>query len=235
MKQTFWRKTYKILSEGYNILLIFLLLLLTFRPINSGFIYIAAWELCFAAVFFMSIFVCSHHKFVRTAAMVTGIPAILLSWSGLYFQVPVITVSSIILTITFILICTASVLHREVFVSHGTWKSLTPVICAYFLIGFAFAYGFVLIEFIYPGVLKIENPDSGFFGHGEYLSEAVSMSFASLLAMTTPDPSTPSFMETMIYVEGMLSQFYLAALTSRIVSIYRTSRKAQEKEGKAVE
>lgn len=228
MFQSFLRAMYKLANGGYNILLILLLLLLAFRPINRDFFYIALWELILAAVFFTATFHCSHHRLVRALAMIVGIPALLLDWITLSFGSSQLTIISIALMIGFMLICTISVFHREILVSHASWKNLTPVICAYFLIGFAFAYGFVLVEFLYPGALQIVNTDPHFYGHGEYLSQAVAMSFSSLLALNGLSESMPGAMQTMMLVEGLLSQFYLAALTSQIISIYRASRIAKQ-------
>jgi hypothetical protein len=151
-----------------------------------------------------------------------AIPVVVLSWLTRtvepdYF----IIISNAFLTIVFMAICTGSILYDVVLRAKVTLETLKGVICAYFLVAFAFAYIYVLIEYIVPGTFHFSNRSvlPEFFT--QFLSEMLYYSFITLLAIGYGDiTAVRDIGQTASVIEGIFGQFYIAILVSRLVGVY---------------
>lgn len=208
------------LHEGYyNYLLLFFILLFLFRPFNEGFSYLIVWKLCFTGAFIASIFNTRHHRFVRTLAIILAIPALICGWLDLFF--PQLFVMTVCLVIAFMTVCTASVVYDVVLRAKVTLETLKGVICAYFMVAFVFAYAYYLIEYLSPGSFHLIERDRSFVIHSRDLAEMMYFSFVTLLTIGFGD-ITPlkNVSQTVVVMEGIIGQFYIAILVARIVSVY---------------
>lgn len=201
-------------------LLIFLILLFVFRPYNLGIDYVYIWHLFFTGVLLAAVFNCHHTDSVKIIAMVLAIPTFILIWLGLFEQIEWIFIAGLISSLVFLIFSIFSLLNR-VLLGRVTSDVLRGTICVYFMIGFAFAAIFTLIEIFYPNSFKGFVDRVPFLSHGHYHSELVYFSFITLLAIGYGDITPVSDIGQMFAVsEGLVGQFYLAILVARMVSVY---------------
>lgn len=220
------------LVGDFKQLLIFLLLLFVFRPYNIGLDYIYIWQLFFTGVLLAAVFNCHHTMGVKIVALLLAIPTFVLNWWGLFEQKELLFIAGLISSFIFLVFSIFSLLYR-VLLGRVTADVLRGTICVYFMIGFAFATLYTLIEFLYPGSFTEMAKKIPLFPHGHYHSEMVYFSFITLLAIGYGDITPTGDIGQMLAVlEGMIGQFYLAILVARLVSVYAVRAKAQSHSSK---
>lgn len=219
--------TRRFLVGDFKQLLIFLILLFVFRPYNLGIDYIYIWQLFFTGVLLAAVFNCHHTDAVKIAAMILAIPTFILNWWGLFDQTQWIFFAGLISSLIFLIFSIFSLLNR-VLLGRVTADILRGTICVYFMIGFAFATIFTLIELFYPGSFHDLSQKAPLFPHGHFHSELVYFSFITLLAIGYGDITPVGDIGQMFAVsEGLIGQFYLAILVARMVSVYAVRAKRQ--------
>ena len=216
-----FRRVRDYFAGSFSQLMVFLILLFIFRPYNWSTLSTAIWEFFFTGVFFSSIFNAHHPRPVRIITILLGIPALALDWTSLFYPIPHLIIASLCFTILFLYICTASILYNVVLRARVTLETLRGVICAYFMIAFAFAFLYLLIEFIYPGSFHLNHSSENYIIHSAYLSQMFYFSFTTLLTIGFGDitPIT-DFSQSFVVLEGVIGQFYIAILVAKIVSVY---------------
>ena len=210
------------LNAGYyNYLLIFIIILFAFRPYDKGVEYLAFWKSFFTLTIFTAIFNCKHHRNVKISVIVLAFPTLIFSWLELVYTSEVCFIFNVLFTIGFLGVCTASILYDVILHAKVTVETLRGVVCAYFLIAFLFAYVYYLIEFLIPGSFHLISRDITFVTYSRNLSEMMYFSFVTLLTIGFGD-ITPKgdISQTMVIIEGIIGQFYIAILVARIVSVY---------------
>ncbi len=210
----------RIFSGHFTQLIVFLLLLFIFRPFDVGMAYNAVWQLIFIGVLVTAVFNCHHPKKIKILAIFLGIPAIVFT-SWIQFE-PLIQliIAARAFTVLFLLTCTISILINVVLRARVTVETLRGAICAYFLIGFVFAYVYVLIEAVRPGSFRF-LPMEVVATSGFYVSQLMYFSFVTLLAIGYGDITAIGDLgQTCVIMEGVAGQFYLAILVARLVSVY---------------
>ncbi len=211
-----------LFSGYFSQLLVFLILLFLFRPYNRGLIYIGIWEFFVTCVFIAAIFNAHHPKAIKIICVCLAIPALVLDWITLHTFITDFALLSLVLTLFFMVICTASILYNVVLRARVTLETLRGVICAYFMIGFVFSLIYMIVEYITPGSFRLPSGDNmPFFYATEFLSKMVYFSFITLLTIGFGDIVAMSDLaQTFVIIEGILGQFYIAILVSRIVGVY---------------
>ncbi|MCH9630703.1 MAG: hypothetical protein S4CHLAM37_07070 [Chlamydiia bacterium] len=213
-------------SRYFNLLLIFLILLFLFRPYNRSFIYIGIWQFCFIGVFLTSIFNCRHHRTTKAIAAIIAVPALFCNWFAHFYMITSLELTHLILTFIFICICAGSIISRVILNAKVTLETLRGVVCVYFMIAFGFSYLYLLIEYWIPGSFYfiegfIKLPSDTILNHNHILSESIFYSFVTLLTIGFGNIHAVSdAAQTATILEGMLGQFYIAILVSRIISVY---------------
>ncbi|HAB99811.1 MAG TPA: hypothetical protein DCE71_08325 [Parachlamydiales bacterium] len=221
MKGSFLKRTRRYFSGYFTQLIVFLLLLFIFRPYNWSTASIAIWEAFFSGVFFSAIFNANHPKPIKILTMVLGVPALALDWTALFIPWKSLIISSLIFTIIFLTVCTASILYNVVLRAKVTMETLRGVVCAYFMIAFIFGFIYLVLEFIFPGSFQFIYNDKNYTLHSSYLSQTFYFSFITLLTIGFGDitPIT-DLSQSFVVIEGIIGQFYVAILVARIVSVY---------------
>ena len=215
------RRHARLFSGYYNLLLACLFALFVFRPYDRGVVYQGVWKLILTAVLVSAIFNCKHSKKIQTAVTVLAVPVILFSWTNLFIQTDIIFVLKAIFTVLFMVVCTGSIVHDVVLRARVTFETLRGVICAYFMVAFVFAYAYYLIEYLQPGSIHIANRDVTVFAYSQYLSEMLYFSFITLLTIGFGDIVAVSDIgQTIVVIEGLIGQFYIAILVAKLVSVY---------------
>lgn len=214
-------KCYKCNSGYFSQLLISLVLLFIFRPYDRGAIYTGIWEVLFIVVFLSAIFNCDHSKKVKLAASLFAIPALIIHWIQSISPNPIYAIIFLFLTIIFIFITTTSIIKRVVLNARVRMETLKGVVCAYFMVAFGFAFIYYLLDLIHPGSFHADFFNSEVVSHSRYLSEMMYFSFVTLLCIGYGDIiAVQDVGQTFVILEGIIGQFYIAILVSRLVSVY---------------
>ncbi len=219
---TAFKKLQSLASGLYSLFLVFLLLLFILRPADRTGIYVGIWQFCFVAVIVAAIFNSIKNQIVKIIAAIVAIPAILFNWLSLSLpHDPNYLGLYLVFTIIFIVICATSIVNQVVLHAKVTVETLRGVICAYFLVAFAFAYVYFLIEFAMPGSFTNLFPETNFLQHTHFISEMMYFSFVTLLTIGFGDIAPlHDISRTFVIIEGIIGQFYIAILVARLVAVY---------------
>ncbi|NGX47471.1 MAG: hypothetical protein K1000chlam3_00845 [Chlamydiae bacterium] len=217
----------RFLVGDFKQLLIFLILLFIFRPYDIGVNYITIWHLFFTGVLLAAIFNCHHTPTVKVLALVLGIPTFILNWWSLFELSEWLFIAGLASSLVFLVFSIFSLLSR-VLLGKVTADILRGTICVYFMIGFAFAIVYTLMQLTHPGSFNGLAEKAALFPHGHYHAEMVYFSFITLLAIGYGDITPAGDVGQMFAVsEGLVGQFYLAILVARMVSVYARRAQAQ--------
>jgi len=217
----------RFLVGDFKQLLIFLILLFVFRPYNIGVHYITIWHIFFTGVLLAAIFNCHHAPAIKILALVLGIPTFILNWWSLFESTEWLFIAGLAGSLVFLIFSIFSLLYR-VLLGKVTSDVLRGTICVYFMIGFAFAIIYTLMELTHPESFNGLAEKVKAFPHGHYHSEMVYFSFITLLAIGYGDITPAGDVGQMFAVsEGLVGQFYLAILVARMVSTYARRAQAQ--------
>lgn len=215
------RKIIKSLSGQFTQLMIFLLLLFVFRPVSAGLIYHLIWQLFFAGVLMAAIFNCHHPRSVKIAALCTGVPALVCNWLTFSFPQKWLLMTGHTLAMTFLVICTWSILHMVIIRARVTVETLRGAVCVYFMIGFFFALLYTNTELLNTEAFFMSHEVHDTFARSVYLSEMVYFSFVTLLSIGYGDVVPVAYYaQTFSILEGVIGHFYLAILVARLVAVY---------------
>jgi len=219
------KRFFQTVTGGYYTYLLFILVVLfIMRPYNQGLIYLIFWEFFITVAFFSAIFNCNHHRTVRTSAFILAFPTLFFGWLELFRPSETIFVITMSLAIVFMFLCTISTLFDVIRRAKVTLEILRGVVCAYFMIAFVFAYVYYLLEFLFPGSFHLLTRDPNFVTYSRDLSQLMYFSFITLLTIGFGDiTATLDISQTMVVLEGIVGQFYIAILVARIVSVYAIS------------
>ncbi|NGX38000.1 MAG: hypothetical protein K1000chlam2_01169 [Chlamydiae bacterium] len=210
----------RFLVGDFKQLLIFLILLFVFRPYNIGLDYILIWHIFFTGVLLAAVFNCHHAQWVKIFALILGIPTFIINWWSLFQLTEWLFIAGLIASLLFLVFSIFSLVNR-VLLGKVTADVLRGTICVYFMIGFAFAICYTLIELVHGGAFRGLEMQQALFPHGHYQSEMVYFSFITLLAIGYGDITPTGDIGQMLAVsEGIIGQFYLAILVARMVAAY---------------
>lgn len=210
-----------LLSGYFTQLLISLILLFIFRPYDRGALYIAIWQVFFVLVFLSAIFNCDHPKKVKIASASLAIPALLFQWINLAYHSKTLALFFLFFTIVFVFITTTSIIKKVIISARVRMETLRGVVCAYFMVAFGFAFTYLFIAFLIPGPFHFATSLPTMMTDSHYLSEMMYFSFVTLLTIGYGDITViHDVAQTLAILEGIIGQFYIAILVSRLVAAY---------------
>ncbi len=214
-------KIRKFCSCYYNFLLIFTILLFIFRPYSRSDVYVAVWKFFLAGTILSSIFNCHHKRIIKWIASCLAVPSVVFSWMNLAYPSDTVFIANAVFTIIFMFLCVGSILYDVVLRAHVTLETLRGVICAYFMVAFAFAYLYFMLEYVYPGTFSFTQGPITTFSYTYMISEMLYFSFVTLLTIGYGDiVAVGDVGQTATVLEGVIGQFYVAILVARLVSVY---------------
>jgi hypothetical protein len=150
-----------------------------------------------------------------------SIPSFIFTWINLLDRNEILLILNAAFSVLFISCVTASIVYDVVLRAKVTMETLRGVICAYFMVAFAFAYIYFLIEYITPGTLHFTGRMVSLYSFNHFLSEMLYFSFVTLLTIGYGDITVVRDIgQTAAVIEGIIGQFYVAILVARIVSVY---------------
>ncbi len=109
-------------------------------------------KLLLTGVFLSAIFNVNHSAVVKAITAALAVPTIIFSWLDLAHPTSLYFIGNASLTAIFMLITTCSILYDVILRARVTLETLRGVVCAYFMVAFAFAHIYYLIEYINPGI-----------------------------------------------------------------------------------
>ena len=221
LMKTILIKAHRIITGYYQLLLVCLVLLFILRPYQNEVSYVGVWKFFLSIVILSAVFNVKHNRIVRIIASFLAIPTIILAWLDLAYPCPLFFISNAFVTSIFLFLCTVSILCDVVLRAKVTLETLRGVICAYFMIAFAFAYSYYLVEYISPNSFHLIGESSSIYDYSHYFSELLYFSFVTLLTIGYGDiTALKSVGQTLTVLEGTIGQFYIAILVARLVSVY---------------
>ncbi|QVL56769.1 MAG: two pore domain potassium channel family protein [Simkaniaceae bacterium] len=221
----FFKKSYsscvRSLSGYFTQLLISLILLFVFRPYDRGGIYMAVWQLFLVIVFLSAIFNCDHSKKIKIVSTCFAVPALIFQWLNLGFHSRTLTLLFLFFSMIFIFIMTASIIKKVVINARVRLETLKGVVCAYFMVAFGFSFAYFFIALLLPHSFHFSNLNPAILSHSHFLSEMMYFSFVTLLCIGYGDViAIRDIAQTLAILEGIIGQFYIAILVSRLVAVY---------------
>ena len=229
--KSFCNRLYRYVTNYFSLLLTFLVLLFVFRPYDRGGFYTSTWQLCLTGVFISSIFNVKHSTAMTWTIISFGIPALISNWLMIIYQEPIFVILFFGLTFLFIVVCAISIIDKVILNARVTMETLRGVICVYFMIGFAFAFVYVLIEYLGPNSFILEEEARQFYVHTHLLSEMMYFSFVTLLSIGFGTiNAVHDVAQTFVIIEGVIGQFYVAILVARLIGVYSFYAQRNKKE-----
>jgi voltage-gated potassium channel len=217
----FIRKLYSYVNGFYFQLLFFMVLLFIFRPSNNGPVYTAIWQLLLSLIFISGIFNTTDNKTVKSISLVLGSAAVISNFIAIILPLTPLVIIYIALSVLFIAVCSFSVINTVVANANVTMQTLRGVICAYFMIGFFFAFLFLLVEYVSPGSFRLHDVQGQYLLHTRYLAQFMYFSFVTLATIGYGEiVALKDFAQTVTILEGIIGQFYIAIIVARLVAVY---------------
>jgi hypothetical protein len=176
------------------------------------------------AVLVAMLFAVGRYRKLAFAALVIGVLNYATDVVGYRYDVPALGGTRIVLDLLFLSLALgvllASVLRNE----RVTAGKIYSAIAVYLLIGFVWAFLFDLLEFVQPGSFNMPdlNPTAGY---EPYLrrydpTNSIYFSFATLTTLGFGDITpTTVLARTLVWLEAVTGQMYLAVLVARLVSL----------------
>ena len=223
--RTFRDATHRFATGYYNSLLIFLTALIVLRPHTSNIHYIVAWKLLFIVTLLSAVFSAKSNRTIKWITAVLLIPIIVIGRISISVDSIPLLASNVVFTVLFISITSIAILYDVILSVRVTMDTFKGAVCAFLMMGVAFAYIFYLIELLSPGAFFFVSGDLTNYSHPAYLSKMIYFSFMALLAIGYGDIlPLHDFAQTIVILEGTIGQFYVAILISRLVSVYTFGR-----------
>jgi voltage-gated potassium channel len=113
-----------------------------------------------------------------------------------------------------------AILNYAVRSGRVTSDKIFAAICAYLLIGYAWAFAYAVLDELQPGAFAASTE----VPRHDYVGRVLQMRYCSFITLTTVGygdivPRTPGA-RTMVILEAVLGQFYLVALIGRLVGLH---------------
>lgn len=213
---------YRFSNKNYNLLLFSLIFLFAFRPCDCNDVYTGFWKFLFVVFVVFAIFNAEHSKIIRVLVSILAVPAIFFNLLAYFDLSRYVTLWLSFSTLLFLGICTVSIVKDVILKARVTLETLRGAICAYFLVGFVFAYFYLFVETMTPGSILIRGGvHPSFPNFITFLSQMIYFSFVTLLTVGYGDiVAVKSLGQTAVVLEAIFGQLYVSILVARLVAVY---------------
>ncbi len=214
------------IRHRYTVLLIFIVIFLTVVPFIAGDeLAIFSARLVLSVILVYGIYAGGRMRWDLVPASVLGIPVLVGRWLPQYSTDIRVFLAIDILTAVFLLYLTIMILNQVLSARRVTLDTIAGAVCAYLLIGLAWA-------FVYRAMFAI-NPHTFLFASGSFgnifeddmrsrprLTHFAYYSFATLTTTGFGDITPASGASRGLSVlEAIAGQFFIAVLIARLVSL----------------
>jgi Ion channel len=202
-------------------LLISILLLIAISPFASTFRHgILVLNILGAAVLVAGSYALSERKHLFIIAIVLSAASIAATFCLLAFPGHWAIVGSHATIVVLVSFFSVTILGYVLHSGRITADKIFAAICVYLLIGYAWTFGYALLEELVPGSL---GPFSG-SGKNDFVGRVLHLRYFSFMTLTTVGygdilPRSPAA-RTMAMFEAVMGQIYLAVLVARLVGLH---------------
>lgn len=202
-------------------LLIALLTIIILAPVLSTTRYdIVIMNVIGAAMLLSGVYAVSERKHVFVIATILSILSIVTTWLLLAYPGHAMVIfahATMITVLGFFAVVILSYVARS---GRVTADKIYAAVCAYLLIGYAWAFAYAMLDELNPGAFATPTE----VARNDYVGRVVQMRYFSYITLTTVGygdivPRTPGA-RTMAILEAILGQFYLVALIGRLVGLH---------------
>lgn len=202
-------------------LLIALLTIIILAPVLSTTRYdIVITNVIGAAMLLSGVYAVSERKHVFVIATILSILSIVTTWLLLAYPGHAMVIfahATMITVLGFFAVVILSYVARS---GRVTADKIYAAVCAYLLIGYAWAFAYAMLDELNPGAFATPTE----VARNDYVGRIVQMRYFSYITLTTVGygdivPRTPGA-RTMAILEAILGQFYLVALIGRLVGLH---------------
>ena len=206
-------------SWRFSLLLIALVCNILFAPLLG---HIPAL-LAFTLLLIIIVLTLSHDKKVIIVYTSLALVALIFAWLKISnYNNLTISISSNLFSFLVLFIAIALIIKRIFSSKLVTADTIASSLCAYLLLGFAFAYIYALIDTLQPGsfVSSLSN-ESINLGTSTSSPDAIYFSFITLLTVGYGDiVPIGSVAKLTTIIEGFFGQIYLVVLIARLVGMH---------------
>jgi voltage-gated potassium channel len=214
------------MRHQYRVLLIFIVILLAVLPFIGGDeLAIFSMKLVFSVILIFGIYAGRRIRRDLVLGGALGVPVLVGRWLPQYSTDIRVFLAIDILTAVFLLYITIMILNQVLSARRVTLDTIAGAVCAYFLIGLAWAFVDRAMFVINPHSFAFASASFGHIFEEHTRSEPQLMNFAyySFATLTTTGfgditpASGPS--RTISVFEAIAGQFFIAVLIARLVSL----------------
>ena len=213
-----WRFSLLLLALICNILFAPLIADLDLGP-TAGSITI---EIAFTFLLIILVFVVGHNKNVILLYVTIAFSALVFSWLNITNPSFIFSILSHLFSFTALTLAITLVIKESLLSKEVTMDTIAGSLCAYLLLGFAFASIYALIDIVAPASFISSIPGKeGLIDLASSDLDRIYFSFVTLLTVGYGDivPASPPAKLTTI-IEGFIGQVYLVVLIARLVGMH---------------
>ena len=217
-----WRFSLLLLALICNILFAPLIADLDLGP-TAGSITI---EIAFTFLLIILVFVVGHNKNVILLYVTIAFSALVFSWLNITNPSFIFSILSHLFSFTALTLAITLVIKESLLSKEVTMDTIAGSLCAYLLLGFAFASIYALIDIVAPASFISSIPGKeGLIDLASSDLDRIYFSFVTLLTVGYGDivPASPPAKLTTI-IEGFIGQVYLVVLIARLVGMHVTQK-----------
>ena len=198
-------------------LLVLVILTPIFAPIRHGILVINALG---AAMLITAVYAISDRKQIVTFAIALSFASIIANSCMLMYPGHTTVTIAHSCMIFLLSLFAVTILGYVVRSGRVTADKIYAAICAYLLIGYAWAFGYALFDEFQPGSFASPTP----LAQGDYVNRVIEMRYFSFITLATVGYGDivprSSGARTMAILEAIVGQFYLVALIGRLVGLH---------------
>jgi hypothetical protein len=113
-----------------------------------------------------------------------------------------------------------------------TVDRIFAAVCVYLLIGYAWTFGYALVETVEPGSFRATGQPGSAIELGNYVSQVLEMRYFSFVTLTTVGygdiAPVSSAARTLAALEAITGQIYLTVLVARLVGLHIVHSNAEK-------
>ena len=218
------RSTSWLASNPYLLLLVSIVATLLLAPwMQDRVLGRILMQACFTMVFVVGVFSNWDRPLVFRTAIAIAIAAVLLGWGGIFTQTPQVSFAGIVTDLIFFAYLAVIILVAVMRNSFDRIQALFGAICAYLLVGLAWALAYAALESVdaesFQYIRRLESDIQIGSSHMTALSQLVYFSFVTMSTLGYGDiiPLTHEA-QTLAWMQAVTGQLFLAVLVAKLVS-----------------
>jgi hypothetical protein len=216
MTQNYTIPLIKIRIGRFLFLLISLLLIFVLQPFFEGLIGISLLMDIFITVVLISgVYAISQKRSIFMVSLILAILTVLTRWPSHFVNSPLLNMLGNMMGLLFLGYMVVTILSHIFQEDEITSDLIMGSICAYFLIGFLWAFLYSLLEMFQPGsfqMAKERGTDIANFSYYSYVT-LTTLGYGDITPLSQPARSLST-------LEAITGQLYIAVLIARLVGIH---------------